>query len=174
MKPHTIFPAMILLGMFAMIGCSSSGSEEGAARSTGSSSGSTSGTSNSGGGKIGLIPARNPPVGDLPVPLGFKLDESVSRSYESAGSRYVDHAYEGKAGKVETEQFVRQQMPLKGWTFRGSQMVRGTYVLRYEKENEFCDVTIAGSDNAIFGESSTLSYNLQTVGKGEPPSFKKK
>jgi hypothetical protein len=172
MRTTRIIP--LLLAMTAA-GCSSGGGEtagKSASSGTGASGGPVSG-SGGGSGKIGLIPARNPPVGDLPVPLGFKMDESTSRSYESAGSRYVDHTFEGRSSKVEVEQFIRQQMPLKGWTFRGSQMVRGTYVLRYEKGSEFCDVTIVGSDNPILGPSSTLSYNLQTVGKGEPPSGKK-
>ena len=116
---------------------------------------------------VGLLPSARPPVHDVPVPAGFKLQESVSRSYSSADSRFIDHTYKGDADKIDVTQFYRKQMPTKGWTFRGSQMVRGVIHLRYERPTEFCDVSIAGSNN-IFGPTSTVNINLQTVGRGEP------
>ena len=116
---------------------------------------------------VGLLPAAPPPISDVPVPAGFKLQESISRSYSSAGSRYIDHTYKGDADKVDVTAFYRKYMPGKNWTFRGSQMIRGTIHLRYEHPTEFCDVSITGSNN-IFGPTSTININLQTVGRGDP------
>jgi hypothetical protein len=116
---------------------------------------------------VGLLPSARPPIDDVPVPAGFKLYESVSRSYSSAGSRYIDHTYKGDADKTDVAQFYRKYMPAKGWTFRGSQMVRGVIHLRYERPTEFCDVSIDGSNN-IFGPTASININLQTVGRGDP------
>jgi hypothetical protein len=118
--------------------------------------------------RAGLIPQRTPPIPDLPVPLGFKMVESTSRSYESAGARYVDHTYAGKADKVDVDAFYRQQMINKGWTMRGSSMVRGVFIQRYEKGTELADVTITGDENPLTGANSTVNINVQTVGRGEP------
>ncbi len=115
-----------------------------------------------------LVAQSRPPVADLPIPVGFAIVESVSRSYESAGARFVDHTYQARADKFEVERFVREQLPGKGWTLRGSQMVRGTFFLKYEKGNEFLDVTITGEDRPLLGETVKLTYNLQTLGRGEP------
>lgn len=116
-------------------------------------------------GRTSLIPQSRPPIADLPVPIGFVIAESVSRNYESAGTRYVDHTYQGRADKFDVERFVRQNLTGKGWRLRSSQMVRGDFELKYEKDNELLDVTIRGEDRPILGQSTSLRYNLQTAGR---------
>ena len=63
-----------------------------------------------------LAATSSPPVPDLPVPQGFRLDESRSRTFASAGSRYVDHVYEGNADKYTIARFYKRQMPISRWT----------------------------------------------------------
>jgi hypothetical protein len=118
-----------------------------------------------------LIPAPRPPVPDLPVAIGFKMNESISRNYESAGARFIDHTYEGQADKFDVERFYRQQMPLKGWTMRGSQMVRGDFLMRFEKGSELCEVGIS-SEKTFRGERTTVNFNVQTLGRGEPSVYR--
>ncbi|MFA7236147.1 MAG: hypothetical protein WC058_04710 [Phycisphaeraceae bacterium] len=118
-------------------------------------------------GGVGLVPRSRPPITDIPVPVGFKMAESISRDYESSGSRYIDHTYEGYADKIDADRFYAEQMPLKGWTIRGRQMVRGQYILRFEKGSEFCEVRI-DSDLTLTGTRTTININVQTLGRGDP------
>ncbi len=53
----------------------------------------------------GLIAQVQPPLPDLPVPVGFKLEEGKSRSFEAAGPRYIDHTYKGRADKFAVKRF---------------------------------------------------------------------
>lgn len=122
-------------------------------------------------GGSGLVARSEPPVADLPVPLGFKLDESRSRNYESAGVRFIDHTYRGeRANKDAVAQFYRRQMSNKGWDLRGSQMVRGTVLLRYEKADELCDVRIRAETPALGSRYVEVTINVQTVGASESSS----
>ena len=165
-KRLPIFTTAALFVAMVLIGCESSGSSR--------TSSVSSGAADSGGYNspapvqpTGLLAKARPPVPDLPVPIGFDMVEDISRSYESAGARFIDHSFRGKARKFDVERFCRIQLPLKGWTFRGSQMVRGAFTMRYEKGNEFLEVHI-WSEESWGSEKTTLQYNLQTLGRGEP------
>ena len=78
----------------------------------------------------------NPPVPDLPVPNGFRLDESRSRTFAAAGSRYVDHVYEGNADKYTLARFYKRQMPISRWTLTTDMLVQGKIILDFQKDNE--------------------------------------
>lgn len=119
-----------------------------------------------------LLAQSRPPVPDLPVPVGFEMVEDISRSYESAGARFIDHSFRGKDDKLEVERFCRIHLPLKSWTMRGSQMVRGTLTMRYEKGNEFLEVHI-WTEESWTGDKTLLQYNVQTLGRGESEVYKK-
>jgi hypothetical protein len=122
-------------------------------------------------GGSGLVAQSSPPVADLPVPVGFKLDESKSRNYESSGVRFIDHTYRGRgAVKDAVVKFYRRQMSNKGWNLRGSQMVRGTVLLRYEKGNELCDVRIRSENPPLRNRYVEVTINVQTVGESESSS----
>ena len=111
---------------------------------------------------MGLVAQPDPPFDDLPVPVGFKMVESISRSYESGGARFIDHTYQGRAGKFRVEQFCREQMALEDWKIRSAQMVRGALLIRCEKGNETCDVRI--TDGAgLFRMATRVSFNVQTL-----------
>lgn len=124
-------------------------------------------------GRPGLVPMARPPIPDLPVPIGFKLVESISRSYESAGARLIDHTYEGRESKYDVDRFYRKQMPLKGWTMRSTQMVRGEHLLRFVKDTELCEVRITSRD-AFGGQRTAITFNVQTQGQGEIGPYKEK
>ncbi len=118
-----------------------------------------------------LLAKSRTPVPDLPVPMGFDMVEDISRSYESAGARFIDHSYRGKDDKMEVERFCRIHLPLKSWTMRGSQMVRGTFTMRYEKASEYLEVRI-WAEESWTGDKTMLQYNVQTLGRGESEVYK--
>ncbi len=72
-----------------------------------------------------LLPQNRTPIADLPVPVGFKLVESVSRSYDWGTGRVIDHTYEGHADKLAIDRFYRRQMTTLGWIAGANENVRG-------------------------------------------------
>ncbi len=89
-----------------------------------------------------LAPYHQPPIPDFPVPIGFKLDEKVSRDYALAGARLVDHIYKGSESKLAVKRFYERQMPINRWTLTTAMFVQGDVMLDFEKENERCRVMI--------------------------------
>jgi len=117
--------------------------------------------------RMRLIADPESPIADVPVPVGFELREKSSRSYHAAGSRYIDHVYRGRADKIDIERFYQRVMSTKGWTYRGSNMVRGVIQMRYERAEEFCDIRIDDTDG-ILGPTAMININIQTVGRAQP------
>ncbi len=96
-----------------------------------------------------LAPNHQPPIPDFPVPIGFKLDEKVSRDYALAGARLVDHIYKGSENKLAVKRFYERQMPINRWTLTTAMFVQGDVMLDFEKENERCRVMI--TDGGFWG-----------------------
>ena len=170
MNHHTPTPRLLACSLLAagltLAGCSGFPGGSGDQSSDGADNGQPKAIAPTGG--SGLVAQSEPPVADLPVPLGFKLDESRSRNYESAGVRFIDHTYRGdNAKKDAVAQFYRRQMSNKNWNLRGSQMVRGTVLLRYEKGDELCDVRIRSEKPTLGGRYVEVTINVQTVGTSE-------
>lgn len=91
-----------------------------------------------------LLPLNRPPIADLPVPNGFMLVESISRSYDWGSGRVVDHTYEGRAEKQEIERFYARQMPAQGWTRASTETVRGSSRLEFTNpRGERCAIELA-------------------------------
>jgi len=109
-----------------------------------------------------LVPQSQPPVKDLPVPIGFDLDVDTSRSYEADQSRLIDHVYRGPAAKDEVRRFYRYNMPLNGWDFRGSQQVGDEVVLRFEKDSQWCEVELRRW-NRMFSSGTIIHLTVQTL-----------
>lgn len=122
-------------------------------------------------GRAGLVPQARPPIPDIPVPIGMKMIEDISRNYESADARFVDHTYQGREERADVARFYRTHMPVNGWTTRGSRMVRGTYVLMFEKDSEFAEVRIE-SDSTLTGQRTSVNVSVQTLGRGEPEVYR--
>lgn len=91
-----------------------------------------------------LRAVRNPPIPDLPVPSGFRLDENRSHSFAEAGIRYVEHCYKygGHTDKHAVARFYKRHMPYSRWTLVTDMFVKGNVILDFEKDSERCRVTI--------------------------------
>jgi hypothetical protein len=98
-----------------------------------------------------LSPSSRPPVADLPVPQGFELEESASRSFAEAGNRYVDHLYTGRADKYNVARFYKRYMPISRWTLTTDMFIQGRMLLDFEKEGERCRIMI--DETGMMGSS---------------------
>ncbi len=105
----------------------------------GTSGGCASSTSGS---VRGLAPSTNPYERDIPMPMGFRLAESVSEDWSGEALRYVRHRYRGRADKHALRGFYRRQMPLVRWTLESDEMVKGRYRMRFNRGRESCTIVI--------------------------------
>jgi hypothetical protein len=90
-----------------------------------------------------LAAVSKPPVADLPVPLGFKLDEGSSRSNDSGVARFIDHLYTGSASKFAVSRFYKKAMTARKWRFVSETFSLGDQNLRFERPGEKCSVSIS-------------------------------
>jgi len=91
---------------------------------------------------VELAAVAKPPVADLPVPFGFTLDESKSRSFDSGVARLVDHFYWGSASKFAVSRFYKKAMVARRWRFVSETLSLGDQNLRFERPGETCRVRI--------------------------------
>jgi len=108
-------------------------------------------------------------IADLPVPVGFKLDQGKSRNYSAGGFRFVDHTYKGKADKLAVKRFYERQMPISRWMLTMSMFVRGEIRLDFEKETERCLIVI--SDGSLF-HPVRIQVRMYTSGQVATPGRK--
>lgn len=106
-----------------------------------------------------------PPIPDLPMPVGFDLDEGKSRSFAAAGARYVDHVYHGGADKFAVARFYKRQMPNNRWTLVTDMFVQGEIMLDFEKDTERCRVVVI--KGGLF-HASKIKIQLWTSGRIQP------
>ncbi|MDY7010851.1 MAG: hypothetical protein SVV80_08890 [Planctomycetota bacterium] len=118
---------------------------------------------------IELIAQANPPIHDVPVPIGFKLDENRSRNFTAAGARYVDHLYKGSADKWVTARFYKRQMPTNRWTFVTDIFAQGDIRLDFERETERCQIIIG--KGSLF-HPTYIKVQLWTTGRIIAPEEK--
>jgi len=119
----------------------------------------------------GLVAQSRPPIPDVPVPVGFRLDQAKSRNFAAAGTRYVDHRYKGGDNKYAVARFYKSHMPISRWALVTDMFVQGNILLDFEKETERCRVTI--DDGCLF-HSSHITIQLWTTGRIPPPAPVKK
>jgi len=84
-------------------------------------------------------------IKDVPVPRGFKRNESESRSesFPDKNIRDIDYVFTGNAHKMATKQFYEKQMPLYRWGEPVSVSVsQGRIRMIYIKDQEECDITM--------------------------------
>ncbi|MHC4717251.1 MAG: hypothetical protein ACYS5V_09795 [Planctomycetota bacterium] len=93
-----------------------------------------------------LFAQARPPIPDLPLPVGFSLDERRSRNFAAAGARYVDHFYKGRADKFAVGRFYKRNMPVCRWVLVTDMFVQGDIMLDFEKQTERCRVIVAKGD----------------------------
>ena len=89
-----------------------------------------------------LAAVAKPPVADLPVPAGFKLDEGRSRTFDSGVARFVDHVYWGPASKFAVSRFYKKAMVARKWRFVSETFSLGDQDLRFKRPGETCRVRI--------------------------------
>lgn len=111
---------------------------------------------------IELIARAYPWIPDVPVPIGFDLDESRSRDFMAAGARYVDHLYKGRADKWAVARFYKRQMPIHRWTFVTDIFAQGDIRLDFEKETERCQVVIS---KGSWWHPTYIKVQLWTTGR---------
>ena len=114
-----------------------------------------------------LVAQSRPPIPDLPVPIGFYMDESKSRNYAFAGGRLVDHVYSGRGDKLAIKRFYERQMPISRWALVTAMFVQGDIMMDFERDNERCRVSL--NDAGWFSRVHIKIY-LTTSGKLENPA----
>jgi len=69
------------------------------------------------GGPTQLQPRTNRYVADIPVPVGFAIDESRSsnKALASPPVRWIDHTYEGRGDPLAVRNFYVIGMPAEKW-----------------------------------------------------------
>lgn len=112
-----------------------------------------------------LVGQARPPVADLPVPVGFKLDQQRSRGFTTGGARWVDHVYKGSGDKFAVARFYKRNMPINNWNLMTDMFVQGDIILTFEKEREASRVVI--SDGSLFNPTQV---SLQLWTKGQMPA----
>lgn len=117
----------------------------------------------------GLVAQARSPIPDVPVPIGFSLDEGKSRNFAAAGARYVDHVYKGGSDRFSVARFYKEQMPVCRWALVTDMFVQGSLILDFEKETERCRVTI--QEHGLFN-GSKVTVQLWTSGRIESPAGK--
>jgi len=114
-----------------------------------------------------LTPSLSPYFADVPVPEGFRLMTSETSDYMTSGIRYARHVYEGPAVPVLVRDFYHQQMPLSRWTWVNTQSEGGVQTLRFEKEQERCDITVSRRSGG-FSRKTDLKIWIAPI-RGGPP-----
>ncbi len=118
---------------------------------------------------IELIAQARPQIHDLPVPIGFKLDEKHSRNYDTGVARFVDHLYKGNADKWAVARFYKRQMPNYQWTHAMDVFTQGDRRLDFERETERCRIIIC---NGSLFHPTYIKIWLGTTGRIVAPKEK--
>lgn len=106
-------------------------------------------TSRGGVGHARLTASTAPLVADIPVPVGFEIVDEASEDWSEGTMRYLRHRFRGVADKYAVRRFYGEQMPLVRWSLLSDSQVHGRITLRFERENETCNVAIE-DDSAGF------------------------
>jgi len=114
-----------------------------------------------------LVAKAHPPILDVPVPMGFELDEGRSRNFAAAGARYVDHLYKGGEDRFAVARFYKRQMPISRWVLVTDMFVQGDIMLDFEKETERCRIVVC--DGSMLSPTH-LKVQLWTTGRIQTPS----
>ena len=113
-----------------------------------------------------LVAMARPPLPDLPVPIGFKLDEGRSRNFRGGTARYVDHLYKGGADKFAVARFYMRHMPIQRWVLVTDMFVQGEVMMDFKKESESCRIIV--SDGSLFNPTH-IKITLWTSGRIQSP-----
>ncbi|MCE9590648.1 MAG: hypothetical protein K8S99_09015 [Planctomycetes bacterium] len=90
----------------------------------------------------GLVERPNSPIPDAPMPVGFVVVESKSRSHSTSAGRVVEHYYQGLASKGDTLNFYRTHLTGNGWQRRSETNVGGIIAATFAKGRETLELRI--------------------------------
>jgi hypothetical protein len=105
---------------------------------------------------------RRPPIADLPVPIGFELDEQRSRHSKSGPFRMVDHVYTGKGDRFAVSRFYKRYMQMSRWTLVQDVFAQGVITLSFDKGSERCSVSIESNG---WGDRLRVNVFLSSTGR---------
>ncbi len=105
---------------------------------------------------------RRPPIADLPVPIGFELDEQRSRHSKSGPFRMVDHVYTGKGDRFAVSRFYKRYMKMSRWTLVQDVFAQGVITLSFDKGSERCSVSIESNG---WGDRLRVNVFLSSTGR---------
>ncbi|GAH74678.1 unnamed protein product [marine sediment metagenome] len=111
----------------------------------------------------------DPPILDLPVPLGFDLDDGASRSADSGVARFVDHVYKGRADKFAIARFYKKSLPPNEWMLIMETFSVGELKLEFERPGERLFIFIT---NGGWLSSTRIKLQLWTSELTNQPSGK--
>ena len=112
-----------------------------------------------------LVAQSQSTVADLPLPVGFDLDQSRSRSFAGGSARYVDLVYEGRCDKTSLVSFFKKQMPANRWAITSYRFLQGQHTLDFEKDNERCSIII--SEGSGLWKNTEIKVQLWPSGRIE-------
>jgi len=98
-----------------------------------------------------LRPSPDPVEADIPIPVGFRLEDRSSEDWASGRVRYVRHRYSGIADKYAVRRFYREQMPLVRWSPQSENLVDGRHTLRFKRPRESCTIRVSDADSGRAG-----------------------
>jgi hypothetical protein len=114
-----------------------------------------------------LVASAHPPITDIPVPVGFEIDDGHSRNFPAGSARFIDHVYNGDAEKWALNDFYKKMLPLKGWTQPTQMFRQGEIIMDCQKDGENCHLVIRGG--SLFS-SSQVKVQVWPSGRTSPPA----
>jgi hypothetical protein len=106
------------------------------------------------------------PIADIPMPVGFSLDQEHSRNAAAAGFRWIDHAYQGEGDKRTVHAFFKRQMPISRWVLMRDTYMQGEIQLTFENSRESCLVTITDGHSMFFWKKP-INVNVVVLPMGK-------
>jgi hypothetical protein len=111
-------------------------------------------------------PMEHSAIESIPVPAGFVIVPERSMARKAGGMRIAQCEFTGSATPDDVARFYKQYMPSAKFTQKEWSLNNGEYVLRFESDNEVCNVRVRPTQN-----KSTLVVDIGPLlkgGAGEP------
>ena len=106
----------------------------------------------------------HPLLGGIPLPRGFRLDETRSSGFQNAHAAAGHYVYKGGKPAAEVVKHFGENMTLAGYTLRQRSVDRGNYFLTYDSAQHECRMVINRS-----GWSTYITIDLVPRQAAPPP-----
>ncbi len=107
-----------------------------------------------------LKPSDNPAIADVPMPVGFVLAPSVSRTDIHEGSRTISHIYEGRASMHNLVAYLRVNVGKYNWERMVDKEAEDVSVLEFDKGREHLYIKIDQEEGFLRVTLSLVSRKL--------------